>query len=235
MSHSLTSDLRVIKLRLVKLIHHNFFPGLSCYCVCVCVRCSSPSLWSISFSAHISTHRWEEDKHVCICTFFFLSAINLWCSAVLLLHCGWNCLNAAPEAGQPRGTALLQPVNSYSSQSCCLEVCVCADPAESCFGSASAASSGLSGFVPGRSCSDRPTWWSLGLFSQQLLQPYLQLNLYAPLFSLQLSGLSVWFNHLQLFCPPCHKEPFKHNRVCLFYKLKPSVRLLLWINVFVFD
>lgn len=57
--------------------------------------------------------------------FFFLSAINLWCSAVLLLHCGWNCLNAAPEAGQPRGTALLQPVNSYLSQSCCLEsVCV---------------------------------------------------------------------------------------------------------------
>lgn len=144
--------------------------------LCVCVRCSSPSLRSISFSAHISTHRWE-DKHVCICTFFLICHQSLVLSSVVIITL-WLKLHECSSRGRSAsGNSTVAACKFLLESELLSGVCVCADPAESCFGGASASSSGLSGFVPGRSCSDRPTWWSLGLFSQQLLQPYLQLNL----------------------------------------------------------
>lgn len=66
--------------------------------VLVCFRCSTPSLWSISFSTHISTHRWE-DKH-CVPVKHqptFTSAVKCCC----------NSFNAAAEVGQPQAILLL--------------------------------------------------------------------------------------------------------------------------------
>lgn len=173
----------------------------------MCFRCSSPNLRSISFSAHISTHRWE-DKHFCIGSFFLI------CHQPLVL----SCVTVAHQLN----TSLLSPVQWNVAVTPLMWLKRWVGLRECCYCSSQIL--GYLAWVWLPSCCGVVACWS------QQNPPVA-----APLALLWLSAARVVGLVYPFMAFFWHKETFKHNKVCLFNKLKPSVCLLLSIILWICD